>query len=190
VKLPDGYHGDGENLLSALKGEPIKRTRPVFWEWLGTKAEPDYWPRLVVRDGDWKLVMTDDAKRVELHHILKDRAEASNVAKDNPEIAARLTRLALDWKATLPKGPNPECRSAPSSAPEPEKPEGTSRKVTPEVRAGAFTRWDSDKDDVLTLAEYRAGLKGQDNLESRFKNFDKNGDGKLTREEFVGKSTK
>ena len=37
----------------------------------------------------------------------------------------------------------------------------------------------------MTLDEYKAGLKGESNLEARFKRFDKNGDGKLTREEFV-----
>ena len=44
--------------------------------------------------------------------------------------------------------------------------------------------------DNLTLDEYRAGLKGQDNIDRRFKNFDKNGDGKLTKEEFVSDLSK
>jgi arylsulfatase A-like enzyme len=188
VKLPDDYQGDGENLLAALKGESIKRKRPIFWEWLGMKAEPDYWPRLVVRDGDWKLVMTDEAKRAELYRIPVDRAEVTDVANGNPEIVARLTKLAIDWKATLPTKPNPECRSTQltnKDADQPKNPKPKGAGVTPEVRARAFARWDVDKDDVLTLAEYQAGLKGQDNLETRFKGFDKNGDGKLTREEFV-----
>jgi Ca2+-binding EF-hand superfamily protein len=38
---------------------------------------------------------------------------------------------------------------------------------------------------VLTLDEYQAGRKGESNLAGRFKHFDKNGDGKLAREEFV-----
>lgn len=45
-----------------------------------------------------------------------------------------------------------------------------------------------NRDGVLTFDEYQAGLKGQVNLETRFKNFDRNGDGRLTREEFVGVS--
>jgi len=188
VKLPDDYHGDGENLLAALQGEATKRTRPIFWEWLGTKTDPDYWPRLVVRDGDWKLAMTADAKRVELHHIPKDRAEATNVAKDNPEIVARLTKLALDWKSTLPEQPNPACISR-QEQPQ-EQPSGQAPRVTPGQRARAFARWDTNKDGVLTLEEYKAGLKGQDDLEARFKNFDKDGDGKLTRDEFVGPAAK
>ena len=41
------------------------------------------------------------------------------------------------------------------------------------------------KDGVLTLDEYKVGLKGESNLDARFQRFDKNGDGQLTREEFV-----
>jgi len=111
VKLPDDYHSDGENLLEAFHGKEVSRTRPIFWEWRGNRTEPDWWPRLAVRDGDWKLVLTYDAQRVELHHLINDRAESKDVAKGHPEVIARLTKLALDWKASLPDKPNPECIS-------------------------------------------------------------------------------
>ena len=189
VKLPAAYQSDGENLLEAFQGKQIKRTRPIFWEWLGTKTEPDYWPRLAVREGDWKLAMTDEAKRVELHNLAKDRAEATNVAKEHPDIVARLSKMALDWKATLPEKPNPDCLTKVPDTAKINAPK-TASKVTPEVRTKAFARWDTDKDNTLTLEEYKAGLKGQENLEDRFKNFDKNGDGKLTRDEFIGPSEK
>jgi len=189
VKLPDDYRGDGENLLDALNGKEVARTRPLFWEWRGNKTEPDWWPRLAVRDGDWKLAMTYDASRVELHQLINDRAEAKDVAKENPEIVARLSRLVLDWKSSLPDRPNPECISKTPQAPTKKgKPATRTRPVAAQQRAKALTRWDANKDGVLTLEEYKAGLKGQENLEARFKKFDKNGDGKLTREEFVGPS--
>jgi Ca2+-binding EF-hand superfamily protein len=57
-------------------------------------------------------------------------------------------------------------------------------------RAKAFTRWDRNQDGELTLDEYRAGLASKTNAEARFKNFDKDGNGKLTREEFVGPVSK
>ncbi len=188
VKLPADYLSDGESLLAAFNGEAKTRTRPIFWQWLGKNAEPDYWPRLAVRDGDWKLVMTDDARRVELHDLTQDRAEDKDCSRDHPEIVARLSKMALEWKATLPTAPNPDCLSkqATSEKPSGPKPRNKGSKVTPEVRAKAFIRWDSNKDDILTLDEYKAGLNGQSDLESRHKSFDENGDGKLTREEFVG----
>jgi hypothetical protein len=82
--LPPDYRGDGENLLSALLGRPVTRTRPIFWEWRGNQTEPDWWPRLAVRDGDWKLLLTYDAARVSLHRVTADRAEARNVALRRP----------------------------------------------------------------------------------------------------------
>lgn len=109
VETPSGYNGDGENLIEAIKGKPVTRTRPIFWEWRGNKTEPDWWPRLAVREGDWKLAITYDAKRVELHHLSNDRAEAKDVAKEHRAVVARLAKLAKDWKSTLPIKPDPSC---------------------------------------------------------------------------------
>jgi N-acetylgalactosamine-6-sulfatase len=190
VTLPAAYQSDGENLLAALEGKALSRTRPIFWEWLGNKTEPDWWPRLAVREGDWKLAMTDDAKRIELHQLINDRAESKDVSTEHPEIVARLKKLALDWKATLPANPNPECLTVTSDPVKTSPPKSAAKGVTPEVRAKAFARWDTNRDGLLTLDEYQAGLKGQDNLEARFKSFDQNGDGKLTRDEFVRPAAK
>jgi N-acetylgalactosamine-6-sulfatase len=189
VSLPADYQSDGENLLAAFQGKTPARTRPLFWDWRGKAAEPDYWPRLAVREGDWKLLLTDDGKRVELHHLSRDRAESEDVSNDHPDIVARLSKMAIEWKATLPTAPNPECISKqplPAKS-APVKSGAKSSKVTPELRAKAFARWDTNQDDILTLEEYQAGLKGQSGLESRYKSLDQNGDGKLTRAEFTGK---
>jgi len=104
VMPPAEAGGDGENLLAAFNGDNKPRTRPVFWLHKGAKAEPDLWPRLAVRDGDWKLLMTYGAERVELHDLSSDRAEdfGRDVSKVHPEIVARLSKLTLDWYATLP----------------------------------------------------------------------------------------
>ena len=48
-----------------------------------------------------------------------------------------------------------------------------------------FTNWDSNKDDSLTLEEFQLGQKNRQGLEATFKSYDKNGDGKLSREEYV-----
>jgi len=109
VALPAGYRSDGENLLPALTGRSVARTKPVFWEWRGGQAEPDGWPRLAVRDGDWKLLLTHDAKRVSLHRLTADRAEARDESAAQPDVVARLSRLALEWKASLPTRPPEGC---------------------------------------------------------------------------------
>lgn len=110
VRLPQDYQSDGENMLPALVGQDQRRSKPIFWEWRGFDGEPDWWPRLAVRVGDWKLLMTDDGSRVELYNLEKDRAEACNVAAQYPEMADRLCARLLAWKKSLPVMPDSTCR--------------------------------------------------------------------------------
>ena len=107
VPLPADYQPDGENMLAAWQGREIKRAKPIFWDWIGTKNPPECWPRWAVRDGDWKL-LTDDAQRRELYHITADRAEQANVAKQHPGLVQKLAAQLDAWKATLPIDPPQE----------------------------------------------------------------------------------
>jgi arylsulfatase A-like enzyme len=102
MKLPADYPGAGENMLPVLEGKAAPRTKPLFWLWRETKDTPDFWGNLAVRDGNWKMVMTFDQHHLELHDLGSDRPETNNVAAQHSELVARLSKMALDWYATLP----------------------------------------------------------------------------------------
>jgi N-acetylgalactosamine-6-sulfatase len=91
----------------------VQRTRPIFWRNNGDKKNPNFWPDLAVRDGDWKLVTTFDGRQVGLYNLKTDRAEAKDVAKEHPADVTRLTKLVLDWNATLPTKADPACSETP-----------------------------------------------------------------------------
>jgi arylsulfatase A-like enzyme len=192
ASAPKGYVSDGENMLPALKGQPQTRTKPVFWWWQGGHGGDD-WPAFAMREGPWVLILDETKQKVELHNVVADRAQAKNLAGEQPERVARMTAEIEKWFATLPKTVDPalqskESRSAAAKAAPAKKAAPTSDAAMSASRAQAFPRWDKNNDGILTLEEYRNGLAKKDDAEKRFKGFDTNGDGKLTREEFVGSS--
>lgn len=109
VALPADYRGDGENLLAALEGKLVKRMRPIHWQWKGSAGGPDLWPRLAVRDGDWKLLLDPDANRAELYRLSDDRGERKDVAAEHKDVVARLSAMAIAWRDSLPQQPDEAC---------------------------------------------------------------------------------
>jgi arylsulfatase A-like enzyme len=111
VPLPVGYHPDGENMLRAFEGHSIVRTKPLFWEWRGPHPEPDWWPRLAVHEGDWKLAIGASNERAELYNLETDPRERKNQAAKEPDRVVRLRKMALAWQDSLPSGPPKDCIS-------------------------------------------------------------------------------
>lgn len=98
---------DGEDLSAAWAGDPVRRTRPLMWEWR-FRIVGHTWhrsPMLAVREGDWKLLCNPEGDRVELYNIPADPMELNNLAEDRPDIAGRLRAQALAWRRELPEGP-------------------------------------------------------------------------------------
>ncbi|MEM9645196.1 MAG: sulfatase-like hydrolase/transferase [Planctomycetota bacterium] len=106
AKSPDGYQGDGEEILGALLGHTLtaQRTSPLFWrrppDRPGTIEAP--LPDLAVRDKQWKLFCNVDGSHVELYDLEKDLAESRNIAKRHPAVVKRLRSSVLSWNETLP----------------------------------------------------------------------------------------
>ena len=108
VELPTGLDPDGEDMSQAILGKPQARSKPLMWEWrfrvAGDMAHKC--PILAIRHGKWKLLMNPDRSRVELYDIRKDPTELDNVADQNAEIVAKLSKKLLEWQKTLPPGLN------------------------------------------------------------------------------------
>lgn len=178
VSAPEGYVADGENMLAALRGESVRRTKPVFWWWQGNHAGDD-WPAFAMRNGSWMLVLDESKVRAELYDVVADRSQQHNVASEHPERVSQMRAAIDEWFATLPKEVNPRLQSNPAA-----QPAAALNRPAPD-RARAFSRWDKNRDDVLTLDEYTNGLSNKTNAAQRFKNFDTNGDCKVSRDEFI-----
>ncbi len=107
VKLPDDLNPDGQDMSQALLGEPKERSKPLMWEWrfriFGEMVHKS--PMLAIRDGKWKLLMNPDRSRIELYDIPKDPTELDNIAAQNTDVVARLSKKLLQWQGTLPPGP-------------------------------------------------------------------------------------
>ena len=62
---------DGVNLLPALDGAPIKRTKPLYWRWGGSVA---------YREGPWKIVVDESFENPELYNLDSDVAETTDLS--------------------------------------------------------------------------------------------------------------
>ena len=110
-ELPEGYQPDGMSLVPALRGEGLRRDRPIFWEWAPARDHPEVWPHVGIREGEWKLLLNEKLGRAELYDMENDWAEATDLSKAHPEIVDELMRKIHAWKKTLPAEPPAACFS-------------------------------------------------------------------------------
>ncbi len=81
---------EGTSLRPAFETKPIERGKPLYWEHEGNRA---------VRDGKWKLVAKGVKSPWELYDMEKDRTEMNNLAKAQPEVAAKMAQQYETWAA-------------------------------------------------------------------------------------------
>jgi arylsulfatase A-like enzyme len=102
--LPDGYAGDGIDVTAALRGDPVARAKPLFWEYGRNEksfqypAAPDRSPNVAMLEGKWKLLINADGAGAELYDIIADPKEAKSVADSNPDVTARMFAAAIEWR--------------------------------------------------------------------------------------------
>ena len=92
VEYPNQYDGQpvvqpqGVSFVPALKGEPINRNKPLFWQWSKGKA---------IREGDWKLVSWDG--EWELYNLKDDPSETEDMSNSNPGKKKELVEKYNNW---------------------------------------------------------------------------------------------
>lgn len=194
VSLPEGLAPDGEDLSQLwLGGASVPRRRPLHWEWLFNVqgAQDGYMPpMLAVRDGGWKLLVNHDGGKAELYDLTRDPAEEHDLAKAEPERVKSLTEKAMAWVRTLPPSPARDLAARTGRPVDARPPVQTGPK--PSVagqslaeRARVFGVWDTDRDGFISFKDFQAGLNQHPEAADRFRRRDKDGDGRLSRDEFV-----
>lgn len=108
---------DGYDLSPVLTGKAEKTDREAWHYYKGTKL-------MAVRSGPWKLALEPQSigmgfreqpenirSNLRLYNLDKDIGEIFDVAKENPEVVARLQKLADEMKADIGSGqPGPGVR--------------------------------------------------------------------------------
>lgn len=113
INLPSALKTDGLDMSKALLGDPVKRSKPIMWQYRfspwGRHIQKS--PALAMRDGDWKLMMNPDGSRIELYNLKENPCEVDSKAFEFPEIVERMSKILLDWHNSLP-----DVESMPESA--------------------------------------------------------------------------
>jgi len=103
AEIPEWPEVDGLDMSQALQGQPIERKRPVYWH-LGEDVVSigpriDISPKLIIRDGSWKLLIHADGSGVELYNINENSLEVDNLASENPNLVKNLSDRLLKWNS-------------------------------------------------------------------------------------------
>jgi arylsulfatase len=102
---------EGVSLLPALRGQPLRRAAPIFWEHEGNRA---------VRTGKWKLVSAHrgpEAGPWELYDVEADRTETRDQAATETAVASRLAAAWDQWAKRVGVQPWPVKAAPPAASP-------------------------------------------------------------------------
>jgi iduronate 2-sulfatase len=175
LPIPDGL--DGSSVTAVLKDPANGRTKDaVFHAYprsprsmgaiIGRAVRTEH-HRLV----EWKKPgAAADTAILELYDYATDPGETKNLAKEQPEVTARL-------RGVLARQPEAKPQIAVPS----EAPAAKAR----QDRAALFERRDKNRDGQLTRQEFLDGQPDPEEAPKRFIKFDANNDGFLTRDEFI-----
>ena len=95
AELKPDAHNDGVSLLPLLTGGELVE-RPLIWHYphYGNQGGE---PSSIIRLGDWKLIHYYEDGREELYNLPVDISETNDVAAENAELVASLSKQLFDY---------------------------------------------------------------------------------------------
>ena len=97
LKPKSDHPGDGESLLALLTGEGKPKREAIFWHYPNFAFHQDNRLGSAIRMGDYKLLEFFDKNEVELYNLKADLGEKNDLAKDMPELAAKMRKRLQAW---------------------------------------------------------------------------------------------
>ncbi len=105
VKVPGDRPLDGTDVLPVLTGKAATAERKVPLYWRLNMAPNNL--HMALRDGDWKLIASQDFKKIELYNLKADPKEATEQSAREPERLAAMTKRLKELNAEIEKeGPD------------------------------------------------------------------------------------
>jgi arylsulfatase A len=103
IPLPDDRVIDGTSIVPLFTGGAIERSEPLYWR---NHLAPEKY-KVGLREGDWKIVGSDDLTKFELYNIKNDWQETTDLAEQYPQRFAQLRQRLIDHdRAVLADGPD------------------------------------------------------------------------------------
>jgi len=104
IELPEaeGQPVDGVSLVPLLAGEATQRPRPIGYQTRGMAAWTDNQFKLVHHERPQRDRSDNGTTPVatwELYDLLADPAESRNIARQHPDVVARMRRQLIEWQA-------------------------------------------------------------------------------------------
>ncbi|MCC6699215.1 MAG: sulfatase-like hydrolase/transferase [Candidatus Hydrogenedentes bacterium] len=87
VDVPDDRPIDGADFSPLLRGQAVRRGRPLYWRYDRALSAA----KIAMRQGDWKILADGSLGAVELYNLREDLGENRNLADAEPKRVAQMT---------------------------------------------------------------------------------------------------
>lgn len=135
--LPTNHAINGASILPVFSGQVIERKQPLYWR--NHLAAEQY--RVALRNGDWKIIGSDDLNDFELYNLREDWQETKSLADKYPEKFEEMkAKLIQHDAAVLAEGPDwwkDEKETSEKKKSQPKNPKGNAKKRANAAKAAS-----------------------------------------------------